>query len=96
MASVDDELGATLEHVDQSDGTVGADQRVVGELDHRQPATLGRDGVELTGRGLLSDRRSSSAARQVGSSTIGGRAVAVLLVMVSPSVRMNRFVLRHG
>jgi hypothetical protein len=50
---VDDELGAPVEHVDQADGAVRTDQRVVGELDHRQPAALCSDGVELTGGGLL-------------------------------------------
>jgi hypothetical protein len=50
---VDDELGAPVEDVDQSDGAVRTDQRVVRELDHRQSAALRRDGVELTGGGLL-------------------------------------------
>ena len=50
---VDDELGAAVEHVDQPDRAVRTDQRVVGELDHRQPAALRSDGVELTGGGLL-------------------------------------------
>ena len=50
---VDDELGAPVEDVDQSDGAVRTDQRVVRELDHRQSAALCSDGVELTGGGLL-------------------------------------------
>ena len=50
---VDDELGALVEYLDEPDRAVRTDQRVVRELDHRQSAALGRDGVELTGGGLL-------------------------------------------
>lgn len=50
---VDDELGATVEHVDQADGPVGTDQNVVGQLDHRQSAALRGDRIQLAGGGLL-------------------------------------------
>ena len=50
---VDDELRTSLEHVDQSDGPVLADQRVVSHLDHREPTALRGDGVQLAGRRLL-------------------------------------------
>ena len=50
---VDDELGAPVEDVDQLERAVGADQRVVRQLDHRQSAALCSDGIEFTGCGLL-------------------------------------------
>ena len=50
---VDDELGALVKDVEQSDGAVRTDQRVVRELDHRESPALCRDGIELTGGGLL-------------------------------------------
>lgn len=50
---VDDQLPLALEDVREPDGAVGALQRVLRHLDHRQPAALGGDGVELPRRGLL-------------------------------------------
>ena len=50
---VDDQLGLAFEHVHEPNRAVGAVERVLGQLHHRE-ATAGRgDGVELTSRGLL-------------------------------------------
>ena len=52
---VDDELRLALEDVDQPDRTLRTLQGVVGQLDHRQPAPLRGDRVQLPGRRLLPD-----------------------------------------
>ena len=52
---VDDQLRLAVEDVGEPDRAVLALQRVVGHLDHGQPAALRGDGVELPRRGLLAD-----------------------------------------
>ena len=55
---VDDQLAAALEHLDQRDRAVLADQRDRGvDLDHRQPPPGGGDGVALAGVRLLPDQQ---------------------------------------
>ena len=79
-----------VEHVDQPDGAVLADQRVVGHLDHRQSAALRGDGVELAGGGLL-PRRSSSSAVAPGLlvDDRGLRLIGVWVIGVSFVVRLS-------
>jgi hypothetical protein len=50
---VDDELRPSVEDVGEPDWSALADERVVVHLDHREPATLRGDGVELARRSLL-------------------------------------------
>jgi len=50
---VDDQLRSAVEDVGQADWTVGADQGVVSQFDHRQPPPLGGDGIQFAGGGLL-------------------------------------------
>jgi hypothetical protein len=72
--SLSNELRATVEHIDEADGTVCPDQRVVGQLDHRQPTPLGGDRIQFAGGGLLALAQFVELARHVEWSTMGGRA----------------------
>lgn len=55
---VDDQLALAVEEFGQAYGAVLAVEGVVGHLHHRQPTTLGGDGVQLPGRGLLAGTES--------------------------------------